>query len=148
MDEEKFKKSLKIFKRHCKEANIFPSVYFKNIIDFVHEKNSYVFYGKDGIVYSNQGVDFEAKFYKLQLDLIRSLIDNDILEHKDYTKVFEDTLARYDIRTNFDKTRYAQVAVTANKKEFFEYFVEEYVRKIGHINKARLEHIKGGLPKD
>ena len=148
MNEEKFQKSLKIIRRQCKEANIFPGVYFKNIIDFVYKNNSYVFYGRDGMAYSRQGVNFEAKLYKLQLDLIRSLIDNDILERKDYVTVFNDTLTRYDVRSNYDRVRWTKVVVTANKKEFIEYFAEKYERKIGSLNESRLEYIKGTLPED
>ena len=148
MNEGKFKKSLKIITRLCKEANIFPGSFYKNIIDFVYENNSYVFYGKDGMAYSRQGVNFEAKLYKLQLDLIRSLIDNDILEHKDYITVFNDTLTRYNLKAHYDTPRWTQVVVTSNKKEFFKYFVEKYERKIGVLNIERLAYIKDGLPED
>ena len=148
MTDEKYKKSLKIIARLCKEARVFPGKYYKNIINFVEINNSYVFYGRDKMSYSYNDVEFEEKFFKLQLDLIRCLIENDILEKPDYCLTFSDTLTRYNVNTTFDKGRWTRVAKTAKKKEFFEFFIEKYKEKLGYINKKTYDIVLKGLPKD
>ena len=148
MTEEKYNKSFKIISRLCKEANIFPGSFYKNIRNYVEENDSYVFYGRDGISYSKEGVNFEEKLFKLQLDLLRCLIDNDILKESDYCLAFSDTLTRYNVRTNYDRDRWIRVAKTARKKEFFQYFIEKFKEKVGEPNEKTLNIIINGLPED
>ena len=148
MTEEKYNKSFKIISRLCKEANIFPGPFYKNIRNYVEENDSYVFYGRDGISYSKEGVNFEEKLFKLQLDLLRYLIDNDILKESDYCLAFSDTLTRYNVKKNYDRDRWLRIAKTARKKEFFQYFIEKFKEKVGEPNEKTLNIIIDGLPED
>jgi hypothetical protein len=145
------REDIKIITRQCKEAGIFPSKHYINIINYIEENDSYVFYGFDGGSYSRMGVEYEIKFLKLQFDVLKSLIDNDLLDAKDYILVMSDTLQRYDLKK---ARRYSwseeceMVVARTNKKEFVEYFFNAFEKNVGTLDEIRKNLILEGLPRD
>lgn len=121
---------IKIVTRLCKEAGIFPGKYYLNIINFIDRNNSYVFYGIDKIGYSRHGVDYEIKFLTLQFDILRGLIEANLLRKEDYLLVMRDTLTRYDVRkAGDDLLRWERVVKETKKKEFVDYFFKAFEKK-------------------
>ena len=140
---------IKIVTRLCKEAGIFPGKYYLNIINFIDRENSYVFYGRDKIGYSRHGVDFEIKFLKLQFDILRGLIEANLLRKEDYLLVMRDTLTRYDItRAGSDFPNWKIIVKETKKKEFVDYFFKAFEKKIGKLDIKRAESIINGLPRN
>lgn len=144
-------KDIKLITRLCKEANIFPGEYYNNIINFIKESHSYVFFGRDTMRYSLiDGTNYEAKLLKLQFDIIRTLIEHDLLKNPDYTIVLTDTLTRYDLKIALRTEhlhRWSNVVKKSNKKEFVDYFFKVFENKIGQINENTKNKILNGLPK-
>jgi len=144
-------KDIKLITRLCKEANIFPGEYYSNIINFIKESHSYVFFGRDTIRYRLvDGTSYEAKLLKLQFDIIRTLIGHDLLKKPDYIIVLTDTLKRYDLKSAWDAEQlylWSNVVKKSNKKEFVDYFFKTFENKIGHINEKIKMKILNGLPK-
>lgn len=139
---------IKLITRLCKEAKIFPGKYYLNIINFIEENNSYVFFGRDSISYRLDDVtSYEAKLLKLQFDILRVLIENDLLKNKDYNTVLYDTLTRYDLSVRETFERWVDVVKKSDKKEFVNYFFKAFENKIGHINEKIKMRILNGLPK-
>ena len=91
-------KANKIFKRLCKEIGIYPGKFYKDIMNFFEYADSYVFYGRDEASYSSYGEQAEIKFYRLQFDLAKKLIEDNILRPGDYNTILNDTLYRYDVK--------------------------------------------------
>ena len=144
----KLNKDIKIITRLCKEAGIYPGKYYKNIISYIDENNSYVFYGRDKVSYSRYGIGFEIKFLRLQFDILEALINNDLLGKKDYQLALKDTLTRYDVNRNHSFVDgWSRVAIGANKKEFVEFFFDAFEKKIGKIKESTKTNILRGLPK-
>jgi len=144
---------IKIVTRYCKEAGIFPSKYYINIINFIKENNSYVFYGFDGGNYSGMGVEYEIKFLKLQFNILKSLIDNGLLNAKDYILVMTDTLQRYNLKLARQQQypwfeNWKKVVARTNKKEFVEYFFNAFEKNVGTPDEKRKKLILEGLPSD
>ena len=140
---------IKIVTRLCKEAGIFPGKYYLNIINFIDRENSYVFYGRDNVRYSRQGTDYEIKFLTLQFDILRGLIEANLLGKEDYLLVMRDTLTRYDItRAGSDFPNWKIIATETKKKEFVDYFYKAFEKKIGKLDIKRAELIINGLPRD
>ena len=140
--------NIRLITRLCKEANIFPGEYYSNIINFIKEFDSYVFFGRDTINYSlTDGTNYEAKLLTLQFDILRVLIENDLLKNKDYNTVLYDTLTRYDLSVRETFERWVDVVKKSNKKEFVNYFFKAFENKIGHINEKIKMRILNGLPK-
>ena len=140
---------IKIVTRLCKEAGIFPGKYYLNIINFIDRENSYVFYGRDKIGYSRQGVDYEIKFLTLQFDILRGLIEANLLRKEDYLLVMRDTLTRYDItKAGSDFPNWKIIARETKKKEFVDYFINAFEKNIGKPDKKRVEEIMSGLPRN
>ena len=120
-----------------------------NIINFIDREKSYVFYGRDKIGYSRHGVDFEVKFLKLQFDILRGLIEANLLRKEDYLLVMRDTLSRYDItRAGGDFPNWKIIAKETKKKEFVDYFFKAFEKKIGKLDIKRAESIINGLPRN
>lgn len=139
---------IKIVTRLCKEAGIFPGKYYLNIIDFIDIENSYVFYGRDKIGYSRHGVNFEVKFLTLQFDILRGLIEANLLRKDDYLLVMRDTLTRYDVRkAGDDLCDWKRVVKETNKKKFVDYFINAFEKNIGKPDKNIVEEIMSGMPR-
>ena len=139
---------IKIVTRLCKEAGIFPGEYYLNIINFIDRENSYVFYGRDKMKYSMYGVDFEVKFLTLQFDILRGLIEANLLRKEDYLLVMRDTLTRYDIRNAGDNLLgWKRVVKETNKKKFVDYFINAFEKNIGKPDKNRVKEIMSGMPR-
>lgn len=142
---------IKIVTRYCKEAGIFPSKYYTNIINYIKENDSYVFYGLDGGAYSLMGVEYEIKFLKLQFDVLKSLIDNSLLDTKDYILVMTNTLQRYDLKKALRYSWFEDwkmVVARTNKKEFVEYFFNAFEKNVGTLDEKTKKLILEGLPSD
>ena len=140
-------KEIKIFSRLCKELNIFLSKDFKYIIDYFKKENSYVFYGRAPIRYSTGDLTREIKFYKLQIDFMRRLIDEDLLTEQDYTILFRDFLRRYDLSTHGSYRDEWSIVVEKGGKVDFTYLVltkckEKFIEIPEEIEKS----IISGLP--
>jgi hypothetical protein len=141
-------KSIKIITRLCKEAGIYPGKYYKGIISYIDENNSYVFYGRDKVSYSRFGTEFEIKFLRLQFDILEALINNNLLGKEDYKLALKDTLTRYDVSASHNYIDgWTKVARGANKKEFVEFFFDAFEKKIGKIKESTKRGILLGLPK-
>jgi hypothetical protein len=144
-------KDIKLITRLCKEANIFPGEYYYNIINFIKENNSYVFFGRDSIRYHlDDGTDYQAKLLKLQFDILRALIKDDLLTEPDYIIVLKDTLTRYNLKGVFRTEHvdaWLNVIKASHKKEFVDYFFKEFEKKVGHISECVKIDIINGLPK-
>ena len=141
---------IKIVTRLCKEAGLFPGRYYTNIINFIEENNSYIFYGKDNMDYCKKGVEFEAKMLRLQFDILQVLIECDLLESYDYNNALIDTLHRYDVTKATDYPwldNWKTVSIKSGKKEFIEFFFKAYEKKLGEIKKSRKAEILRGLPR-
>ena len=140
---------IKIVTTLCKEAGIFPRKYYLNIINFIDRENSYVFYGRDNVRYSRQGTDYEIKFLTLQFDILRGLIEANLLGKEDYLLVMRDMLTRYDITSaGSDFPNWKIIAKETKKKEFVDYFFKAFEKKIGKLDIKRAELIINGLPRD
>jgi len=143
------REDIKIVTRLCKEAGIFPGKYYLNIINFIDRESSYVFYGRDKIGYFRQGVDYEVKFLTLQFDILRGLIEANLLRKEDYLLVMRDTLTRYDItKAGNDFPNWKIIAKETKKKEFVDYFFKAFEKKIGKFDMKRAESIINGLPRN
>lgn len=141
-------KSIKIITRLCKEAGIYPGNYYKSLLSYIDENDSYVFYGRDNTSYSGHGTEFEIKFLRLQFDILEALINNGLLGKEDYQLALKDTLTRYDVSGNHNFIDgWTKVARGANKKEFVEFFFDAFEKKIGKIKEATKTNILRGLPK-
>ena len=137
-----WQKSDKIFKRLCKESNIFQSKIFKSIYKFMLKNDTYIFYGRDGTSYAKYGLQYEIKFYKLQLDFAKSLIEENLLPSGDYYILFTDTLFRY----NAIMTDWTEVAIASGKRKFVDFFIPIANKKIGPISYNSLKKIYSCLP--
>lgn len=144
-------KDIKLITRLCKEANIFPGEYYNHILNFIKESHSYVFFGRDSIRYRLvDGTSYEAKLLKLQFDIIRTLIEHDLLKNPDYIIVLTDTLTRYDLKSALHTEHFylwSNVVKKSNKKEFVDYFFKVFENKIGQISESTKIKILSGLPK-
>ena len=141
-------KSDKIFKRLCKEMGIYPGKFYKHIMNFFDEGKTYVFYGRDDASYSSYGEKEEIGFYKLQLDLARRLIEENLLTNKDYGLLLDDTLSRYDVnRAHQHLPRWSMVAKRSGKKDFLDFFIPQYEKNIGRIPERRKKNLYDSLPK-
>ena len=134
-------KEIKIFSRLCKEINVFLSKDFKRIVDYFNKENSYVFYGRAPIRFSTGDLTREVKFYKLQIDFMRRLIDEDLLTGKDYTILFEDFLRRYDLSAHSSFSNEWPIIVEKGGKVNFTYLVlakckEKFIEIPGDIEES------------
>jgi len=144
---ENKQKSDKIFKRLCKEIGIYPGKFYKHIMNFFSEHDTYVFYGLDDASYSSYDESVEIKFYKLQLDLAKRLIEEGILIRKDYQKILNDTLLRYDTKkSNRFLDKWDDVSRKSGKREFVDFFIPQYEKKIIWLSDKEKERIYSTLP--
>lgn len=142
------KKDIKIITRLCKEARIYPGEFYKSLLSYIDENNSYVFYGRDNVSYSGHGVDFEIKFLRLQFDILKTLIENNMLEKDDYILALKNTLTRYDVsRSNQFTDSWIKVARGTNKSEFVKFFFDAFEKNVGKISDKTKRDIIRGLPK-
>lgn len=140
---------IKIITRLFKEAGVFPSKQYRHIFNYIEEKKCCIFYGRDGISYGKLGVDYEIKFLKLQFDIVKKLIEYDLLTIPEYNIILFDTIDRYDIRfAGEEYNKWYRVAKETNKKEFVDYFFNVYEDKIGSIKECKKVSVRMGLPRD
>jgi hypothetical protein len=146
------RKDIKIVTRLCKEAGIFPGKHYTNIVNYIEKNNSYVFYGRDHYSYSTMGVDCEIKFLKLQFDILKLLIDNDLLGENDYILVLTNTLTRYDISKSFNLPwleNWKKIVKNSNKKEFVDFFFDAFEKNVGALTeREKNEIMKGMMPRN
>ena len=145
------RKDIKIVTRLCKEAGIFPGKHYADIVNYIEENNSYVFYGRDHYAYSMMGVDYEIKFLKLQFDILKSLIDNDLLGENDYILVLTNTLTRYDISKSLNLPwleNWKKIVKNSNKKEFVDFFFDAFEKNVGALTEKQKNEIMKGVPRN
>lgn len=149
---EQMENSIKIVKRQCKEAGIFPGKLYISLINYIESMDSYVFYGLDGIGYSGfGGVECEIKMLKLQFNILKSLIEKGLLEKNDYLKVINDTLRRYNIKNSVGLSWHGdwkRVVKETDKKNFVEFFFKAFEENVGHLTEHEKYRILEGLPRD
>lgn len=140
-------KANKIFKRLCKEIGIYPGKFYKGIMNFFEYADSYVFYGRDEASYSSYDEQTEIKFYRLQFDLARKLIEDNILRPGDYNTILNDTLYRYDVKkSDVFSDRWRIVAKYSGKRDFVDFFIRKYQEKIKKLPISKVGEIYDTLP--
>lgn len=140
-------KANKIFKRLCKEIGIYPGKFYKDIMNFFEYADSYVFYGRDEASYSSYGEQTEIKFYRLQFDLARKLIEDNILRPDDYNTILNDTLYRYDVKkSDAFRDKWQIVAKRSGKRDFVDFFILKYQEKIKKLPISKVGEIYDTLP--
>jgi hypothetical protein len=149
---EQMKDGIKIVKRQCKEAGIFPGTLYLSLLDYIENSHSYVFYGLDGVGYSTAGgVECEIKMLKLQFNILKSLIEKGLLEKNDYLKALNDTLTRYNIRNSVGRPwreDWKRVVEETDKKDFVEFFFKAFEENVGHLTASAKNIILEGLPRN
>ena len=146
-DIKQTEKANKIFKRLCKEIGIYPGKFYKDIMNFFEYADSYVFYGRDEASYSSYGEQAEIKFYRLQFDLARKLIEDNILRTSDYNTILNDTLYRYDVnKSDVFRDKWQVVAKYSGKRDFVDFFIRKYQEKIKKLPISKVAEIYDTLP--